>query len=632
VIALLLACATAPPEPEGPAFALDDPAFRFCHVPGAHAEDARLWCELLPADDERCPGLRATCDEGVVTPDPPAGCTSGNETPEEGAFGDEPVPTPPERRPIRCEETEGSFGESVLRWVAALGVAAILLVLARILFATFGRARRARREPEAPAVVADLTIAPEEDDLPLAPSDDLLARARETLAAGRAGEAVRLARAAALRFLGDHGRLTLHRARTDREYLRALRTDRTIEPLLRALIDAHALQRWGGRILPLAAAERAVAAAERIVLAVVLLLLLGPPAHGGVLPTPHRYAPAGDAALLRLFELQGYDPGWRLSSVAELDDGTDVLVLDLFAVPIGPEQWEPIRTWVEDGGILLVAGDATGGFPELGSFRELARGPWAAIFLLPPLEGELPEPALPFGPRWGFTGGEPWAIVEGTDLRVLAVVEHGLGRVAAFSDPRLLWNGAWVYPPNESFVGGLLRTAESKAAWPLAAGDDDDAVQVQLATEAAVSSGSATGSGQVDPIGALREAHLLPFVLQALATWTLLALWIGWPFGRPKEEADRGRRAFAEHAQALGTRYYRLGASGYALRTLSALWLARLGPQGLQWAAARAGYAPEDARRFAERVAASAALREPVPGPEDLERMEELWRVTRSRG
>jgi hypothetical protein len=109
-------------------------------------------------------------------------------------------------------------------------------------------------------------------------------------------------------------------------------------------------------------------------------------------------------------------------------------------------------------------------------------------------------------------------------------------------------------------------------------------------------------------------------------------LWVGWPFGRPKDEADRDRRAFVEHVQALGTRYYRLGASGYALRRLSALWLARLGPQGLEWAAARAGYAPQDARRFAERVAASAARREPAAEPEDLDRMEELWRVTRSRG
>jgi len=349
-----------------------------------------------------------------------------------------------------------------------------------------------------------------------------------------------------------------------------------------------------------------------------------------VLPTPHRYAPDGDAALLRLFELQGYDPGWRLRSVEDLDDATDVLVLDLFAVPLGPEHWEPIRTWVADGGILLVAGDATAGFPELGAFHDLGPGAWAAIFLLPPLAGELPEPSLPLGPQGGFTGGEPWAVVEGTDLRVLAVVEHGTGRVAAFSDPRLLSNGAWVYPPNESFVGGLLRTAESKAGWPLGVGDDDE-VQVQLATEAAVASGSG-GAGAVDPIGALREAHLLPFVLQALATWALLALWVGWPFGRPKDEADHGRRAFVEHVHALGTRYYRLGASGYARRVLSALWLARLGPQGLEWAAARAGYPPEEARRFAERVAASAAVRDPTPAPEDLEHMEELWRVTRGRG
>jgi len=354
-----------------------------------------------------------------------------------------------------------------------------------------------------------------------------------------------------------------------------------------------------------------------------VLVVLALPAHAE--PSYARYAPDGDAALLRLFQLHGYAPGWRLRSLSALDHTADVLVLDVPAIPLDAQQWSGLRVWVEEGGLLIVAGDASAGFVELGAWQ--AAPPDSRIALSESLQEVLPVPVLPGGPIGGFTEGEPWATVTGTELRFLAVVGIGQGAVAAIADARLLENGAWVDPDNEEFVGELLRAA----GWASeeAVGDTGDRLVIQLATTAAA---GASGAAAPDPFGAFAEARLLPFVLQLLATAVLVALWRGWPFGRQKEPAEEGRRAFVEHVQALGTRYYRLGASGHALKALAALWLARLGPEGLEWAAARAGYAPDDAGAFARWVVRAAETGTPDSHPTDLTRMEELWRVTRHSG
>jgi hypothetical protein len=356
----------------------------------------------------------------------------------------------------------------------------------------------------------------------------------------------------------------------------------------------------------------------------VVLLVLALPARA---QSYERYAPDGDAALLRLLELHGYAPGWRLRSLTGLDTSTDVLVLDVAEVGLGPEQWQTLASWVGDGGVLLVGGDASPGFPELGTWEIAPLD--GTIELGPALDGLVPVPRLPGGPAGGFTGGEPWAVVAGTELRLLAVLPVGAGSVLALADHRLLRNGAWVSPDNEEFVGELLRAGGW--ALPVGIGDTSDELVVQLATTAAAS-GTGGDEPGVDPLGAFAEARLLPFVLQLLLTAALVLLWRGWPFGRLHEPVEEGRRAFVEHVHALGTRYFRLGASAHALRALASLWLARLGPEGLEWAAARAGYAPDDAKAFARWVVATAETEASGSDPADLDRMEELWRVTRRSG
>jgi hypothetical protein len=113
-----------------------------------------------------------------------------------------------------------------------------------------------------------------------------------------------------------------------------------------------------------------------------------------------------------------------------------------------------------------------------------------------------------------------------------------------------------------------------------------------------------------------------------LVTWALFGLWRGWPFAPLRDPPEEGRLEFAEHVQALGTRWFRLGASRYALVQTARLWLARLGASGLQLAARRAGRTSAQAAAW---VAGLQALVDDPQGPDDpsdLERMEELWKVT----
>ena len=618
------------PEPRIPS-ALDDSAFRFCHVPGANAEEALRWCGLLKDPGPgRCPGLRATCEDGVVAEDPVF--SSGCQGDRRGQGPADRLASAPERPPDEpggCDALELSDPEELglgllLRWVVAIGIVASIAILFRVLWGTFGLRRR-----HPPAPVASVVEGEEEDeplpDVPDAPGDALLAAARAALAEGRVGEAALLARGAALRHLGDTGRLRLHRSRTDREYVRSLRLEPGLQGDLREILVAVEQHRWGGDPLGEPQAGRALDAVARLLShgIVGLALWVGIAAGPAEAQTPQRYGPDGDAALLEVLEAHGYEAGWRLRSLGDLSEDTDALILDLSEVSPSPDQWAMIRAWTRGGGVLLVGGDATVGIPELGERASLGLEHTAE--LAPPLRGVgLSPPRWPGGPLYAFTGGQPWVIPAGDGaLGLVAVVDLGGGVVVGIADPRLLWNGAFVHPANEAFVGDLLYLGQGLRGWPL-----PTPARVQLATRAAATPSS--GSSSPNPLASMSNAHLLPFVLQLLATWALLGLWRGWPFAPLRDPPEAGRLSFSEHVQALGMRWFRLGASRYASVQLASLWLARLGPSGLQLAAQRHGRSPQEAKAWVEGLITLVDEPKGPDDPADLERMEELWKVTQS--
>ncbi len=610
MITLLVVAALAEEDPG----ALSDEAYRFCHEAGFDAEAAKEWCALLEhVPPERCPGLRATC-EGAA--DPGRGCEAFDpgRGPADGLAGGA---EPPPRAPQGCEPLDPTSLEglqAVLRWTLAMGVAVVVLLLARLLFRSFGGGARS---PTVTAPIPEVAVEEAALDVPEAPSTDQLSAARAALEAGRYGDAVVLARGAALRALGERGRLKLHRSRTDREYARSVRSDPEVGADLAEVVGAHERHRFGGAGADRALAERALAAAARLLgLALVALLL------PRLASAETRYDTNGDAALLEVLDARGYDVGYRLRSLTELDEDTDVLVLDLAAVIPDAEQWAAVRAWVEAGGVLVVGGDASEGFPELGERGWVDDQSLTAELTSPAFAGALPTPVWAGGPFAWWDGGTGRTLVEAPGAGpVVQLLDLGPGVVVAIADPRLLWNAAFVSPANEAFVGDLVYVGQQLEGWPV-----PTPARVQLATAAA----AASEGGSPDPLRSMARARLLPFVLQLVLAWIVLALWRGRAFAPLRDPPEERGERFVEHVEALGSHWARSRSSGWAARAWAGLWLSRLGPAGLESAAVRAGRTREEAAAFAAEVERRAAGDGAGRDPADHAWMEELWRVTRS--
>lgn len=631
------ACDTSAPSSDDklPVSALDDGAYRFCHVEGANAESARRWCGLLEdLPPERCPGLRATC-AGAVAEDP-RGCSPssppGNSDNSDALAGE---PQRPSREPMRCGGSPDLDSlESLLRWVAAIAVAVLVLVVLRLAWATFARWRPAAPVENTPSPAPVLDDHGQDSDIPDAPSGDLLDAARRALANGREAEAVLFARGAALRRLGELGRIWLHRSRTDREYVRSVRSDAVLYGELREICTVAESVRWKGSQIDaqkasvvLASAERLFAALLRTTVALFVLSACAVPLTDARAIGPsdqdyERYGPSGDAALLDLYRLYGYDASFRLTSLAALDDRIDVIVIDTTTVVPTDEQWQHIKDWVQDGGVLLVSGAP----PALGELGQLISSS-GTLHMNEELVSLLPLPHWA-EPAWAFRGGQGWPLVaDEAGNSIIEVLDLGSGAIVAVADPMLLWNASFVHPDNERFVGELFYVGQSVLGWPMA-----HPARIQLATQAATSSSDNSSSATNDMWGALVASGLLLFVIQLIATGILFSLWRGWPFSALRDPPDPGRHAFVEHVRALGTRYWRMQATAHVERQFATLWLLRLGVPGLQLAAQRAGYTPQQARCWArevEAIATSSANKNQVERG-DLGRMEELWRITRT--
>ncbi|MCB9675139.1 MAG: hypothetical protein H6737_08475 [Alphaproteobacteria bacterium] len=593
---------------------LDDADFAFCHRNADH-EYNEVFCALLDdVPEDRCPGLRAFC--AAPSEAPSRGCNA-SQVVGEGDPGSDPAglsePEPEWDTPEfkGCDLQAPSLGAGpVLGWMFALLVAGAIGAIGIALLRHLGL------RPDAPTPMVRVAKIEEEEqsfaeavqDVPDLPSDDLLAAARRALAEQRFGEAAVLARGAVLRRLGERRVLKLHRARTDREYLRQSGAHR---PDLSTVFDVAEQHRWGRIPLDGPRVEGALDAAGRLLAAVAVLLLWVPGAHGA----NERYGPAGDAGLQRVLDRHGFDVSFRLRGLEGIDeDGSDldVLVIDTSGLSPTEEGWADIRAWVQQGHVLWIAGSPKG-FPELGSRVSTSGEPVLADDLV---DDGLVLPVWPGGPDMGFDGGTGWVVAEGADPVVVAPV--GAGWVLAVADPVLLWNGSLVDPRNEAFLGDVLYRGQARG-WPMA-----DRPRVHLATMAASESSD-------NPAQSVRNLRLLPFVLQVLVFWLVLVAWRGWPFAPLADPPSRGRRSFVEHLDALARRYRQARDSRFVASAFARLMVERHRQSGLALAARRHGMTAAQADALARRAVELAENPEGPSSRSDFELMEELWKVTRPR-
>lgn len=572
---------------------LDDPDFRFCHEDRAFEHNREL-CPLLErVPDGSCPGLEAFCDDPEGAP--PAGCDAGGGVggPASGSSGEA---EPPSRLdPMELPELGlGAFDGTALAWFLAFLVAFAVGGFALVLLGRLGRRGSA---PAALQVVVMEDDAEEEqafhevvDDVPDLPAPDLLASAREALDAGDPGRASVLARGAVLRELGGRGVLRLHRARTDREYVRSVPGD------LRADLDdvmrAAEQHRWGRVPLQVPRVRSMLEAASRLLVA-VLVLLAASPAFAS-----DRYGPIGDVALLRLLDdtLEN-EVRFRRGGLGTLaEEDVDTLVLDTMALAPSDAEWDALGAWVDDGGhVLIVLGEA----PRLGlSERVPVSDCTSGLFTIPWVADGLRA----------YTGhpGLAWC----GDATLVTFEPRGSGLLVGVGETQLAWNGALMVPENQAFWRDLMGHLET-VGWVTG--------PVELATWGQAGSDS--------PTGALANLDLLPFVVQVLVLWLAVALWRGRRFGRPRPDPGEGERRFVEHVEALARQYRRFGDTSHARRE-HARWLATTrGPDRMLHDALRAGYPRERAEAL---VAGTMALAHDEDTEHPVE-MEDLWTLMRVR-
>jgi hypothetical protein len=611
--------APAPTSPDAPPVL--DESFRFCHDVEADDPASHRYCELLEhAPPDACPGLREACARGdtdAATGPPDSGCNEGQEGGATSSTPEAPTPPEPAYEPPSIGAADALV--QVVRWTVALLVALALVGLLWFVGRSLLRLLRRDRAVAAPVDVApaEVVVLPAPDALPEAPAADLLEAARRALDQGQAAEAVLFARGAALRALGDAGELRLHRSRTDREYVRAMRRDRERQGRLRLIVRAVEAVRWGGEPLGLDRAREAVQAALGLATALLVGMLLLSPRSA----VAGEYDADGRAALVGVFAAWDYEASWRLRSIRSIDHDVDVLVLDADAVALEDADANVLREWVEGGGVLVLGGELQS-LPELGS-RSFEVGVTAVSVARDARDQGLAAPVWSGGPRWLWRdargvplvlahpdGGQPGVVVQTLTL--------GQGGVLAIADPRVLDNGSLVVPENVSFVGGAPRVASYLGAFVL-----DPRPTLEVANFAG-------GSGADNPLASLSNARLLPLVAQLLLLLAVAALWRGWPFAPLRDPPSQGRLAFAEHARALGHRYFRVGATRHVAAAHADLWLRRLGPLALRAAAERHGLDSLQANQLVERLQALADDPDGPDEPVDIKIVEELWRITRT--
>ena len=466
--------------------------------------------------------------------------------------------------------------------IAAL-VIAILVPIVRGLM-------RLRRQDEAggkkdlePArVVAPLELV---EAMSQTDEEQLLASANQLAARGQLQAALQLYLAASLRALDKRGAVRLAKDRTNGEYVRGC-ADASVRPALREIVREVDRVQFGGEDATQDAVGRAAHRAIAIVrtlpvammLVVTLVCSLG--CSGASMPRPRVTGddPAGDELVRDVLTRQALTVGsldTALSSMPlpHLGERTPAVVVDLARTALDDETREHLAAWVEEGGVLVLAGGPWAWPKDYGAAHTASSGPHKLIArrLLaravapgPGEEGDDDESDSGESAIYSRTE-EHGEVVSGEGLKLAgpseriawfddgttyaAVLTRGRGLVLGIASDELLTNAGLARPGNAALLVAILA---STSRTEVRFADPDDGV-----------------SPPSTPIAAMLRAGLGMGLAHALAFTLVLFLAVGTRLSRPRPSAPPRRRAFAEHIEAVGALYARARSAPHALAAYS---------------------------------------------------------------
>jgi hypothetical protein len=575
--ALLLVLAVAPEHPPDADAVeasvrrvLASEPYHFCSDPSYPlAEDEVGWCPLVGASSRRCDALPASCRLGAVPWLIERGAHGGWGSRGEGS-GDRGQPggqgggrevSEDEPRTIRLPAL-GGLGQ-ILLWIL---IGAAVVGLALLLAQNFRRARDKDApddvpdgDPAAIAQAAAQSGGAVETDV-----DRLLARARAQAARGEFRRAIDDAYAALLRRLDGDGLIRIHPARTNGDYVRDLRERPELRAPVREVVrevervqfgsqvaSAQLFQTFLSRVLPLCGR-----AALWLLVGAGLLSLSACPSHLRRGPRGSWDAsPSGWRAVSEVLGQSGIKVVHRLQSLDRLGVEDTVVVL-LPGAPVGRRTWERLLAWVGRGGSLVVASGASW-LPErlhLEMSNERASTEYAEVGAdfadtFPDLRVAAPEHH-----QLSTHGADAKTLLTRAGAPYAAWTKVEEGDVIVLADGYLLTNAALAAADNARFLV-LLFNQLGKAA--------------QFVDEA-------TGQAPPTPLASVARGKLAPLLLQLTMLLGLFFWFKGRAFGTLRDPPLANRRAFVEHARAVGLQYAKARAKRYAFALYAGYALDRL--------------------------------------------------------
>jgi hypothetical protein len=177
------------------------------------------------------------------------------------------------------------------------------------------------------------------------------------------------------------------------------------------------------------------------------------------------------------------------------------------------------------------------------------------------------------------------------------------GRAIVLADDRLLSNVSLLVEDNALLLVELLRPGGQK---------------LEIA-------GELTGLVAKNPVTSVQRSRLAPALLQLLLLIVLFFIYKGAHFGRPIDPITTSRRAFAEHARAIGLQYGRRRAGRHALELYGGYALERMRERlnlsgGKGMLAVAEEVATRTGRPLGEVMRVLVEARPPNQPPTDLER------------